>query len=364
MEEYTDGKRKSAPSLPANYISILQLQERWIKEKERKRKEEERRRKQEAEEQQQRIEEDLKRAEVQGKREDLDEKRLNRNNRKHWDRNIKKKESIDGGEASCADKEETASIRSERGEDAAPRDEDLLDKNRGRRKRYDSNKKKKKDAAAAAAVKGDVVDECGSIAPPENVVTENHTPVKDAIRVNRKKGKKATGKKTVTDDATAIETKFENLSINRGETENVKAQTRLSNRNQPKQRHDLHPQCVAVEENVVECGTENHTPVKDGIRVYRKKGEKTKGKLSVGSREKAVADDDKVIDTQCENNSIERGESKNLKAQTRSRNRHYRLNQRHDLPPRHVRMHIGDATMVWVKKGQNERAGDGTGSGL
>ncbi|CAA7033454.1 unnamed protein product [Microthlaspi erraticum] len=349
-ESNSDGKRKTTPSLPANYISILQLQERWNKEKERKRKEEEeeeeRRRKQLAEDQQ-RIEEDLKRAYAKGKQENLDEKPLNRNNRKDWDRNRKKKESIDG--------EESAAIRSERGEEeAAPRDEGLPEQSRGRRKRYDSKKKKKKDAAAAAAVKGNVVDECESIAPPELVATEDNRPVKGAIQVKRKKGKKATGKKTVTDDATAIDTKLENLSIKRGgETENLKAQTGLSNRNQQNQRHDLH-------QNVVECGTENHTPVKDGIRVYRKKGENATGKKSVEYREKAVTDDEKAIETLCASLSIERGESKNLKAQTGPRYR----NNRPNLPPRNVRMPIRDATMVWVKKGQNERAGDGTGSGM
>ncbi|XP_024004300.1 vicilin-like seed storage protein At2g18540 [Eutrema salsugineum] len=334
MEENIDGKSKITPSIPANYVSILQLRERWINERKRKEEEEEeeRRRKQQAEEQQM-IEEDLKKlAEVKAKREDLDEKRLNRNNRKHQGRNSKKEESLDGGEAEKEEPEVTAAIGSERGEDAG-----VPESKRRFRKRYDSRKKKNQNLAAT---KEDVVDECGSIAPPEYAVTENHTPVKDAILVYRKKGENATGKKNV--ESTVTETQFENPCI-----KNLKAKTRSSKRNGLNQRHDLRPQRVAVEDDVVECGTENHTPVND--RVYRKKGEKATGKLSVGTREKA-------IETQFEDLSIksgeEKGETKNLKAQTSRRNRN-RIKQIHDLPPRRV---IGDATMVWVKKEQNEKS--------
>lgn len=39
MEKKTDGKMKSVASIPDNYVSILQLQERWMKEKEGKQKE-------------------------------------------------------------------------------------------------------------------------------------------------------------------------------------------------------------------------------------------------------------------------------------------------------------------------------------
>ncbi|CAH2059973.1 unnamed protein product [Thlaspi arvense] len=350
--EITDGKRRITTYIPENYISILQLRERWINEKERKRKEEEekekeeeeRRRKQLAEEQQ-RIEEDLKKSEIKGKREDIDEKRLSLSNRKHWGENRKDKESsIDGGESICAENGATEAIGSERVEDAAPRDEGLPMKNRGRRKRY-----KKKENKDVAAVKEDVVDECGSIAPPEYVVAENNTPAKDATWVYRKKPEEATGNKTVTD----METHSEDLFIKRGETKNLKAQTRSSHRNRLNQRHDLHPQRVAVEEVVGECGTEKYASVKDGIRVHRKKGEKAMGKISVESRKNAVImDDATAIETQFEHLSIKSGETetKNRKAQTKSSNRN-RPNQR-------------DATMVWVKKEQNERDGDGIGNGV
>ncbi|RID48937.1 hypothetical protein BRARA_I05409 [Brassica rapa] len=40
-EAKSNGKMKSAASIPANYVSILQLQERWMKDKERKQKERE-----------------------------------------------------------------------------------------------------------------------------------------------------------------------------------------------------------------------------------------------------------------------------------------------------------------------------------
>lgn len=204
MEENTDGKKKTTPSIPANYISILQLQERWINEKEKKRKEEEeeRRRKQQVEE------DDLKKAE--------EEKRLNRSNRKQWGR---KNEFTNGGEASIADKEKPQVTAAE----------GLPEKNRGfRRKRYKSNKKKNQDVAV---VEDDVDCGCVSIAPPESFMTENVTPVKDVIRVYRKKGKRVTGKKSVvTDAATAMETQFEDLCIKGGATKNLKPQTKSSNR--------------------------------------------------------------------------------------------------------------------------------------
>ncbi|CAL9235039.1 unnamed protein product [Arabidopsis halleri] len=229
-EKNTDGKRKTVPSIPANYISILQLQERWLKEKEKKRKEEEeeeeRRRKQQAEEEKKIEEEDLKKAE--------EEERMNRSNRKHFGR---KKKSIDGGEARFVEKEKpevTTAMESCGGEDTAeglPKKKKK--KNKGsRRKRYDS-KKKNQDMAVVE----DVVDcGCVSIAPPESVVTENVTPVKDVVRVYRKKAEKATKSKEVT-GVMAIETQFENLSIKREEeTKNLKAQTKSSNRNRPNQR--------------------------------------------------------------------------------------------------------------------------------
>ncbi|KAF8086540.1 hypothetical protein N665_0622s0033 [Sinapis alba] len=245
MEETTtDVKQQmTPPSVPANYVSILQLRERWIIEKERKLKEqeeEERRRKHHAEEEEEKHiieEEDPKKP-----RDDLDDMRLN----------SKKEESIDGGEARRAEEEETAAIGSERGED-----DGLREKKRGRRKRYHRKKKRTNQEAG-------VVEECGSIKPPEYTVKENNnTPVSDQIRVYRKKEEKAMGNKSVEKPVTAIGTQFEHLSIKRGQ------------------------------------------------------------------------------------------ETKHLKAQTR-----------HDLPLGRVRMPIETATMVWVKKGKNERAGDGYGSGV
>lgn len=239
-EKNTDGKRKTVPSIPANYISILQLQERWLNEKEKKRKEEEeeeRRRKQEVEEEKKIEEEDLKKAE--------EEKRLNLSNRKHFGR---KKKSIDGGEARYVEKEKpevTTAIESGGCEDTV---EGLPEKkDRGfRRKRYNSKKKKKNQDVAVVE---DVVDcGCVSIPPSESVVTENVNPVKDVVRLYRKKGEKATKSEEVT-GVMAIETKFENLSIKREEeTKTLKAQTQTKsiNRNRPKQGKDFAHQRVKM----------------------------------------------------------------------------------------------------------------------
>lgn len=250
MEETTDVvKRKMTPSVPANYVSILQLRERWIKEKERERKEEEeegkdeeRRRNQHAEEQET-IGDDPKKPV-----EDLDEMRLNQSDQKHWGRTSKKDESIDGGEARRGEEEETAAIGSESGEDEGLREKE---KKRGRRKRYGRKKK----------ITNQEVEECK---PPEYTVKESNT-LKDQIRVYRRKEEKAMGNTSIEKAVPAIETHFEHLSIKRGQ------------------------------------------------------------------------------------------ETKHLKAQTRSH---------HDLPLGRVRMPIETATMVWVKKGKNERASDGNGSGV
>ncbi|XP_010414194.1 PREDICTED: myosin-M heavy chain-like [Camelina sativa] len=212
-DDNTDGKKKkTTASIPANYISILQLQERWINEKEKKRKEEE---EEERRQKQLQVEEEKKREE--------EEKRLNRSNQGR-----KKKKSTSGGGARFVEKEipeVTAEVGSGGGEDTA---EMLPKKDRGfRSKRYDSKKKKKKKTNQDVALEDDVVavdsGGCGSIAPTESVVTENVTPAKDVIRVYRKKSEKA---------ATAVETQFEDLSIKRDETtKNLKAQTKPSNRN-------------------------------------------------------------------------------------------------------------------------------------
>ncbi|CAH8264305.1 unnamed protein product [Arabidopsis lyrata] len=236
-EKNTDGKRKTVPSIPANYISILQLQERWLNEKEKKRKEEEeeeRRRKQEVEEEKKIEEEDLKKAE--------EEKRLNLSNRKHLER------KKNGGEARFVEKEKpevTAAMESCGGEDTAEGLPKKKKKNKGsRRKRYNS-KKKNQDMAVVE----DVVDcGCVSIPPPESVVTENVTPVKDVVRVFRKKGEKATKSKEVT-DVMAMETQFENLTIKREEeTKTLKAQTQTKpiNRNRPRQGKDFAHQRVKM----------------------------------------------------------------------------------------------------------------------
>lgn len=51
--------------------------------------------------------------------------------------------------------------------------------------------------------------------------------------------------------------------------------------------------------------------------------------------------------------------------QSRRLSNRNRINQRHDLAPRRVRVPIWAAsTMVWEKKEQNERARDGIGSGV
>ncbi|KAG7638034.1 hypothetical protein AtNW77_Chr2g0250881 [Arabidopsis thaliana] len=226
-EKNTYGKRKTVPLIPANYISILQLQERWLNEKEKKRKEEEeRRRKLQAEEEKKIEEEDLKKAE--------EEKRMNRSNRKHFGR---KKESIDGGEARFVEKEKpevTVAIESGGGEDAAdglPKKKKKKKKNKGAwRKRYNSKTNKNQDGAVVE----DVID-CGcvsSIVPPESVVTENNTPVKDVVPVY---WMKATKSKEIT-KSMAIETQFENFSINRGEAKTLKTQTKWRYRNRPMPR--------------------------------------------------------------------------------------------------------------------------------
>ncbi|RID62172.1 hypothetical protein BRARA_E01262 [Brassica rapa] len=356
MEETTDVvKRKMTPSVPANYVSILQLRERWIKEKERKQrkeqeeaKDEERRCNQHAEEQQT-IGDDLKKPQ-----EDLDEMCLNQTNQKHWGRNTK---------------EETAAIGSERGENEGLPEK----KKRGRR-----NRKKKRT--------NQEVEECGSIKPP----AEMHTPVKDQIRVYKKNREKATGKQRAgsrEEAVTAIETQLEHLSIKRvqvnkhqsdqkhwgmnskkdectedgeagwGEEEETAAirSERGGAEVLPEKMRGRRKRYGRKKKITQECGSikppeytvkESTTPVKDQIRVYRRKEEKAMGNISI---EKVVT----AIETQFEHLSIKRGqETKHLKAQTRS----------HDLPLGRVRMPIETATMVWVKKGQEERAVDGSGS--
>ncbi|CDY10764.1 BnaA05g11720D [Brassica napus] len=220
MEETTDDvKRKMTPSVPANYVSILQLRERWIKEKERKQrkeqeeaKDEERRRNQHAEEQQT-IGDDLKKP-----REDLDEMRLNQTNQKHWGRNTKRDESTEDGEAGWPEEEEeTAAIGSERGEDEGLPEK----KKRGRRNR--KKKRTNQEVEENKKITTQEVQECGSIKPLEYTVKESNTPVKDQIRVYRKKENKSVA---------AIETQFEHLSIKRGqETKHLKAQTKSLNPN-------------------------------------------------------------------------------------------------------------------------------------
>ncbi|KAF3582537.1 hypothetical protein DY000_02030028 [Brassica cretica] len=379
MEETTDVvKRKMTPSVPANYVSILQLRERWIKEKERERKkeeeegkDEERRRNQHAEEQET-IGDDPKKPV-----EDLDEMRLNQSDQKHWGRNSQKDESIDGGEARRGEEEETAAIGSESGEDEGLREKE---KKRGRRKRYGRKKK----------ITNQEVEDCGSIKPP----AEMHTPVKDQIRVYKKKGEKAMEKQRAGSRekaVTAIETQLEHLSIKRvevnkhqsdqkhwgmnskkdestedgeagwgvdeetaaigserGEDEGSVEKKRRGRRKRFGRKKKITNQefeeCKPPEYTVKESNT-----LKDQIRVYRRKEEKAMGNTSI---EKAVP----AIETHFEHLSIKRGqETKHLKAQTRSH---------HDLPLGRVRMPIETATMVWVKKGKNERASDGNGSGV
>ncbi|XP_010469779.1 PREDICTED: DNA ligase 1-like [Camelina sativa] len=210
-EDNTDGKKKkTTASIPANYISILQLQERWINEKEKKRKEEEETRWK----QQQLEEEDLKKAEEE-------DKRLDRSNQG------RKKKSTSGGGARFVEKEipeVTAEVGSGGGEYTA---EMLPKKDRGFRRKRSNSKKKNTHQDVALVDDVVVVDSggCGSIA------TENVTPAKDVIRVYRKKSEKA---------ATAVETQFEDLSIKRDETtKTLKAQTKPSNRNRAKQGIDL-----------------------------------------------------------------------------------------------------------------------------
>ncbi|KAG2289047.1 hypothetical protein Bca52824_048651 [Brassica carinata] len=340
MEETTDVvKRKMTPSVPANYVSILQLRERWIKEKERERKEEEeegkdeeRRRNQHAEEQET-IGDDPKKPV-----EDLDEMRLNQSDQKHWGRTSKKDESIDGGEARRGEEEETAAIGSESGEDEGLREKE---KKRGRRKRYGRKKK----------ITNQEVEDCGSIKPP----AEMHTPVKDQIRVYKKKGENAMEKQRAGSRekaVTAIETQLEHLSIKRVEVNKHQSDHKHWGMNSKKDEstedgeagwgEDEETAAIGSEregrrkrfgrkkitnQEVEECKPPEYTvkesnTLKDQIRVYRRKEEKAMGKQRAGSREKAVT----AIETQLEHLSIKRVEVN----KHQSDHKHWGMNSKKD----------------------------------
>ncbi|KAG5375675.1 hypothetical protein IGI04_040271 [Brassica rapa subsp. trilocularis] len=93
MEKGTDGKMKSVASIPENYVSILQLQERWMKGKERKHKERDL---------------GVKQQQVNEQREEVEEPMVNLEECFHIDRREK--------ESNCIEKEVSATV-SKKGED-------------------------------------------------------------------------------------------------------------------------------------------------------------------------------------------------------------------------------------------------------
>ncbi|CAN8315470.1 unnamed protein product [Cochlearia groenlandica] len=355
MAENNDGKRKTTPSLPANYISFLHLQERWKNDEERKRKEEE-------------------------EEEEEERRRKQQQQQQTIDLNSKKTDPVYDGESRLADKEETTVAR---GEVEATREKTVSEKKTKFRKRYNNKKKKKEnqdDVVATTKTKEDIV-ECRSIA-----ADENHTPV---------------AKKT---SATAVESQPNNLSIERGE----KSKTRSSNLNRLNRKPDSNPRRVNLkEDDVVECGslTANHTPAtaietKSDKNLSIERGEKAKTRsvylnrlnrkpdsnprrvvveddnVEGGSirtenrtkkaiqvyRKKAVTNEDAAtaIETQSEKNLS----MKTLKAKTRSRR-----NQRRDLHPCRVAVEeeedvveteryapVKDMNRVYRKKGEKEAA--------
>ncbi|CAH8339852.1 unnamed protein product [Eruca vesicaria subsp. sativa] len=88
-----DGKMKSVASIPANYVSILQLQERWMKEKEGKHKERDLGVKQQEVNEQRRREEADVSAVVSKKKEDEDGE-YSRKKKKKWSKKKKQGGSV------------------------------------------------------------------------------------------------------------------------------------------------------------------------------------------------------------------------------------------------------------------------------
>ncbi|CAN7139078.1 unnamed protein product [Brassica rapa subsp. narinosa] len=124
MEKGTNGKMKSVASIPENYVSILQLQERWIKEKEGKHKE---------------THLGVKQQQVDGqRRREKEEPRVNLEGRFHINR-LKK-------ETNCVEKEgvEVSATVSKKGEDVGYW--------RGRKKKWSKRENKKNQGGSVKEV--------------------------------------------------------------------------------------------------------------------------------------------------------------------------------------------------------------------
>ncbi|XP_019059557.1 PREDICTED: uncharacterized protein LOC104825784 [Tarenaya hassleriana] len=218
MAENVAVTKKIEPSIPANYVSILQLQERWLKEKERKQKEkeeEERRRNQHVEEQK-RGEKYLEKEVGDGVRcRNSDGKGFGRKDRRFSGRNLRRKERFSGGEAISGDSEEPiiAAVVIENGEAAAAAAAADERSPEIKKKKKRSGKKKRNQAP----IEGNFVG-CETNAPPENS-RKDDIPVKKVIgRVYKpKEVDYPPSEKAPTDPKTAMETRFEVLTINGGE---------------------------------------------------------------------------------------------------------------------------------------------------
>ncbi|CAN7039338.1 unnamed protein product [Brassica oleracea var. botrytis] len=185
MEKGTDGKMKSVASNPANYVSIIQLQERWIKEKEGKHKERDLGVKQQ----------------VDGQpRREKEEPRVNLEGRFHINR-LKK-------ETNCVDKEgvEVSATVSKKGEDGGYW--------RDRKKKWSKKKNKKNQG-------GSVKEVVKSVSVKEEIPGDN-------IVQNRENAAAAS-------NSISLETRFEHLLIKKrveedGRDRQVKVPARLNSR--------------------------------------------------------------------------------------------------------------------------------------
>ncbi|CAF1923965.1 BnaC05g04400D [Brassica napus] len=186
MEKGTDGKMKSVASIPANYVSILQLQERWMKEKEGKHKERDL---------------GVKQQQVDGQRKrEKEEPRVNLEGRFHINR-LKK-------ETNCVDKEgvEVSATVSKKGEDGGYW--------RDRKKKWSKKKNKKNQG-------GSVKEVVKSVSVKEEIPGDN-------IVQNRENAAAAS-------NLISLETQFQHLLIKKrveedGRDRQVKVPARLNSR--------------------------------------------------------------------------------------------------------------------------------------
>ncbi|KAL5559186.1 hypothetical protein UlMin_035397 [Ulmus minor] len=187
---------KKNPSFPSNYVTLVQLQERWLKEKERKQREEEEeqlRKLQQEREQKRKEEEDRK---ASDRTIEADSKPSNRNGRmqnRRYRRDAPVKEvEVDGGER--ADQER---------------------KSEGKKKKKKKNKGKKPNVAVEEEVTG---KEGVASEPPADIVKEDAPARRNGE--SRRHVVEFRAKMKNLPETAEIEAKLENLSVKNG-TEKV-----------------------------------------------------------------------------------------------------------------------------------------------